>query len=176
MKRIIIPNEEHVLFSALWPLYESAFPYAERRSLEEQRLIFAHTHYRLEAWAEENRLFGFIGWWQCDAWRFAEHYAIAPEARSSGYGSRFLQEWMKESDDPVVLEIEPEIDDITRRRRVFYHRLGFRYNAGIDYYQLPFHRELQPLKLWLLTWPDDMQENDFQKFYQKLKTEIMPSF
>ncbi len=176
MNRISITGNTHAKFPEVWELYLSAFPYPEQRSPEDMVRVCAHKDYHLEAWVEGEELLGFIEWWHCGNLRFIEHYAIHPNHRSSGYGSRFLQEWLNASELPVLLEIEPVIDDITRRRQIFYHRLGFKDNPDIDYWLPPYHIELQVINLWVMTYPGFLTEADYALFKQKLVREIMPSF
>jgi GNAT superfamily N-acetyltransferase len=142
--------------------------------LDEQIRIFSNPDYFLEVWAEKEALTGFIGWWNCGDLRYAEHYAIHPNCRSAGYGSRFLSEWMAESEIPVLLEIEPVVDGITQRRQNFYTRLGFKDN-GIVHYQPPYHKETGAVKLWLMSYPQTVSKEDYEKFQLKQKIEIMPS-
>jgi ribosomal protein S18 acetylase RimI-like enzyme len=171
----IIKSEDDPYFPAFREMYESSFPLSERRSPEDRRRLFSKEAYTLEAWAEGGRLVGFLGWWDCGDLRFVEHFAIHPACRSRGYGSRFLSEWMRESDVPVLLEIEPATDETTRRRQRFYHRLGFKDN-DIVHYQPPYHRETQSVHLWLMSFPQPLTQASYEKFKRIQQTEIMPSF
>lgn len=175
MKKIIINTTSHPFFPAFWEIYEPSFPLCERRSLEDQELIFSNETYHLEAWIEADRLYGFIGWWDCPGLRYVEHYAVHPEYRSSGYGSVFLSEWIKESDIPVLLEIEPVTDDISRRRQSFYKRLGLKEN-DIRHWHPPYHRGMDRVELWLMSYPDPIQKDTYNMFIQKQRTEIIPPF
>ncbi len=176
MNRISISGNDHFLFQAVWHLYTSAFPYAEQREPEDLPRVFAHPDYHLEAWVEDGQLLGFIEWWHCGGLRFIEHYAISPDVRSSGYGSRFLREWIAGDNLPVLLEIEPAADEITCRRQAFYHRLGFKDNPAVDYWLPSYHKGMGPINLWIMTYPDFVQQSDYYLFCKKLIKEIMPSW
>ncbi len=173
MQRIHIQSVDCPSFLSLWKIYEFSFPLSERRSLDDQIRIFSNETYRLEAWIENEQVVGFIGWWICDGLRFVEHYAIAPEHRSSGYGSSFLKGWMQENDTPVVLEIEPVTDETTLRRHKFYSGLGMKDNY-IKHFQPPYHKETGPVELWLMSYPGTISGDTYRKFYQKQCKEIMP--
>jgi ribosomal protein S18 acetylase RimI-like enzyme len=175
METIRIRNEKDVFFPAFWKIYESAFPFCERRSLEEQNRIFSNETYFLNIWLENEILLGLIGWWDCGDLRFIEHYAVHPDYRSRGYGSRLLSGWIKQNSLPVLLEIEPPIDELSRRRQLFYRKLGFRDNA-VKHYQPPYHKEEKTLKLWLMSYPHEISSIVYEKFYFKQRTEIMPQF
>ncbi|MDR2041973.1 MAG: GNAT family N-acetyltransferase [Tannerella sp.] len=175
MTRTVIASESDPYFPAFCEMYESSFPLSERRSPEDQRRLFSNRAYRLEAWVEGDRLAGFLGWWAGGDWRFVEHFAVHPDCRSAGYGSRFLSGWMRESDLPVLLEIEPVTDETTRRRQRFYHRLGFQDNE-IVHYQPPYHRETPSVRLWIMSFPQPLTPSSYEKFKRVQQTEIMPSF
>jgi hypothetical protein len=52
-------------FQTFWEIYEPAFPFCERRSLEEQIRIFSNETYFLDVWIENETVQEFIGWWNC---------------------------------------------------------------------------------------------------------------
>ncbi len=172
MNRITINSITHPLFEAFWELYEPAFPLCERRTKESYARVFTNPDFHLEMWVECGRIHGLIGWWECPGVRFAEHYAIHPDLHSSGYGSRFLKEWMAESATPVLLEIEPPVDEITNRRLNFYKRLGFHEN-NIYHLQPPYHAGMGPLHLEILSYPQVISGATYQAFVHKQRTEIM---
>jgi ribosomal protein S18 acetylase RimI-like enzyme len=170
---IQIKNEKDLFFQAFWEIYEGAFPFCERRSLEEQVCIFANETYCLNAWIKNETILGFIGWWSCEDLRFVEHYAIHPAYRSKGFGSLFLSEWIDQNTTPVLLEIEPALDELSQKRQRFYQKLGFKDNA-IKHYQPPYHKGEKSLRLWLMSYPDKISASCYERFYLKQQTEIMP--
>lgn len=175
MEKIKIESVENEFFPAFWEIYEPSFPLCERRSLEDQIRIFDIDYYHLEAWIEKGKLLGFIGWWNLNTCRYVEHYAIHPKARSEGYGSKFLKEWMDSDDKLVLLEIEPVEDEITQRRQTFYHRLGF-IDSPIRHWHPPYHQGMDNVDLWLLTYPGNLKEEVYQQFLKKQKDIIIPPF
>jgi hypothetical protein len=70
------------------------------------------------------------------------------------------------------LEIEPIVDEITQRRHNFYRKLGFKDNP-IVHYQPPYHKNTQAVKLWLMSYPQPVSKEDYDKFYLKQQTEII---
>lgn len=173
MERIIITSIAHPMFSSFWSIYETAFPLCERRSLEDQVRIFLLPDYRLEAWVKNNDLLGFIGWWKSSGIRYVEHYAIHPEHRSEGYGSRFLSEWINDDHSPVLLEIEPAVDELSKRREAFYQRLGF-IGSDIRHWHPPYHKGMDNVHLWLMSYPASISEKDYEAFVLKQQSEIIP--
>lgn len=175
MKRIKIQSTESEFFSSFWEIYESAFPLCERRSLEDQIRIFNIDYYHLEAWVDGKQLLGFIGWWDSDDLRYVEHYAIHPDFRSKGYGSKFLSEFMEDEKKLVLLEIEPVVDEISQRRQNFYHKLGF-IDSPINHWHPPYHQGMGKVDLWLLTYPTSLEDGVYQRFHKTQKEIIIPPF
>jgi ribosomal protein S18 acetylase RimI-like enzyme len=173
MRTIRIKNEKDLFFQAFWEIYKSAFPFCERRSLEEQIRIFTNRTYFLDVWTKNETVLGFIGWWNCVELRFVEHYAIHQAYRSQGYGSLFLSEWINQNALPVLLEIEPAIDETSQKRQQFYRKLGFKDNT-IKHYQPAYREGEKFLKLWLMSYPHEISTSCYRKFYLKQKMEIMP--
>jgi GNAT superfamily N-acetyltransferase len=143
--------------------------------LEEQIHIFTNDTSFLDVWIETKTLLGFIGWRDCGELRFVEHYAIHPAYHSQGYGSLFLSGWINQSSLPVLLEIEPAVNETSRRRQQFYRKLGFRDNA-VKHYQPPYHKGEKSMNLWLMSYPHEISTNCYEKFCFKQRTEIMPRF
>ncbi|MDR1356690.1 MAG: GNAT family N-acetyltransferase [Tannerellaceae bacterium] len=175
MEVIRIRSGKDSFFPAFWEIYEQAFPLCERRDLGEQVRVLGDEAYALEAWTGDGGVIGFIGWWDCGDLRYVEHYAIHPSCRSHGYGSRFLKEWISQSALPVLLEIEPVTDGLTLGRQRFYHKSGFVDNT-VRHLQPPYHEGDAPLELWLMSYPDTVPADAYERFYSKLKMEIMPQF
>ena len=164
-----------LLFDEIWLMYCETFPYEERRSLHEQQRIMRSKKYTLLAWTKNGKLLGFLGFWDYEGFCFVEHLAIHPDFRSQGYGTRMFRSWMEGTNKQIILEIEPVIDRITQRRYLFYTSLGFRKNP-FAHAQLPFHAELKPLPLELLSFPDIISPQCFQAVEDALTKEIMPCF
>ncbi len=173
IERITINSVQHPLFPSIWEIYETSFPLCERRILEDQIRIFANNTYHLQAWVENKDVKGIIGEWNCDGLRFVEHYAISSQYRSMGYGSIFLSEWIADNNLPVLLEIEPVVDEITQRRQNFYMNLGFIRN-NIKHVQPAYHKETNPVELWIMSYPRLIAAEEYRMFYQKQCFEIMP--
>ena len=61
-------------------------------------------------------------YWETPDFRYIEHFCILPALRGQRYGSRALS--MLPNDRPVILEIDPPVDEIAIRRKAFYERCG----------------------------------------------------
>lgn len=181
-------------FPIVWEVYESAFPESERRSLPAQLEVFRQPNYRLDAWFDawfdadavphakhgarpdirgdgRDAFIGFMGWWEYDDFRYIEHIAIAPQARSGGKGSTLLQSWMDNAQTPVVLEIDPVVDEVSQRRLHFYQRLGFVEN-DVEHQQPHFQGGSEMVPLRVLSFPALMSGEQVEAFMRALHNDV----
>lgn len=129
---------EHL--SRLMSLYESAFPPEERRPTAE--MPPADPAFRFYAIGDR----GLLTAWEFPGVTYVEHFAVFPEARGNGIGSRTLAEL----GGPVILEVEPpEQSEEARKRVAFYERNGFRL-LDVDYMQPAYAPGLPSIPLRLM--------------------------
>lgn len=138
-------------WTALQDIYRTSFPIEEQRPVESmERLLAQDTPYRISALLDENgALLGLLTSWEFETFVYIEHFAITPTLRSSGYGAMALKTFMQSLSLPLILEVEPPTDDITRRRIQFYQRNGlilYEYN----YFQPPYTSEQKGVVLKLM--------------------------
>lgn len=118
----------------LMDLYESAFPPDERRPREQ--MPPADPAFRLWAVGDD----GLLTTWHFDGYTYVEHFAVFPDRRGGGIGSRALAA----IEGPVILEVEPpESGEMARRRIDFYRRNGFRLE-DLKYIQPPYSPASSP--------------------------------
>lgn len=119
-------------------LWLAAFPENERADADvlEKRLTFEPD---FRAWAiRRGREFaGVFFWWDFETFAFCEHFAVVPSLRDRGLGSKFLNLARSTLSVPLILEIEPLLTDLARRRLNFYRRAGFEI-IDRDYAQPPY--------------------------------------
>ena len=119
--RIIAPGDPG--FDWLYDLYMQSFPVHEQRLRERQEGVLGHPEYHCDLLCQGETRVGLLMWWAGPGFRYVEHFAIAPQLRGQSWGSRALREFLAEG-DPVVLEIDPPEDPVSRRRKGFYEGLG----------------------------------------------------
>ena len=152
-------------FEEFWQIYAENFPLYERRDYKQQVAIPSKPGYELDICILENALSGFISYWKSDEFIFIEHLAIAPDFRTKGFGSALLKPFCESQTVPVILEIEPPLDQITIRRLRFYESLGFVTNSHI-HFQPPFHVGDDSLSLNILSYPDSINSDFYNRFLQ----------
>lgn len=158
------------LFAAAMALCEEAFPAVERRDGDEQARVMRKSDYHFDVMTEDDAFVGIVLYWETADFLFLEHLATLPDLRGKGYGAAALSR-LKEKGKPVILEIEPPIDALTRRRRAFYERCGFVMN---DHYHLQtkFRPDDGDLELKILSYPRAVTVEEYRNFYAYLDREV----
>ncbi len=145
-------------FCACWQLYEAAFPYAERRSLDCQRAAMANAAFHCLRLEQGGVFAGILFCWMSPAFIYVEHLAISPEMRGQGIGHQAL-ELICGQGIPIILEIEPVDDAATERRWRFYRSAGF-HRLPYHHLQPLYHNGDTPMVLELLSYPHAMSEDE----------------
>ena len=151
-----IQSIDNPLFAPFWSLMEQSFPLWERRAKAEQLLLLRQPDYHCEALLHDGQFAGLLCWWQLAQTAYLEHLAILPALRGQSLGGQAVG--LLQSVCPsIVLEIDPPVDSISRRRLGFYQRLGF-IASDYDYRQPAYRVGMDNVPLRLLSWPQALTE------------------
>ena len=112
------------IFAPAMALYAASFPQHEQRLEPSQRRIMAHEQYHFGILHDKEGFAGLALFWDAGAYLYVEHLCISPARRGQGLGTAAL-DLLAEAGKPVILEIDPPVDEISRRRQAFYERAGF---------------------------------------------------
>ncbi|MGM9800858.1 MAG: GNAT family N-acetyltransferase [Candidatus Limisoma sp.] len=166
VKNIIIDNIRN--------LYESAFPRDERRDFEDFKSLLAapKSHFSVYAFFEDDVFAGFASCWRWDGFCYLEHFAVEERMRNGGRGARYLSELVRRMSLPMIIEVEPPEDDLSRRRIGFYERNGFRLAEGIDYVQPPYSPDRKSMRLMLMTYGDICLTGDEDDRILRIKADV----
>lgn len=143
-----ISSARHPLAAAWWQLYESAFPASERRDAAQHAAALRHPAFHCLHLADDRGMVGLLGYWLWDSLCYVEHFAVVPERRGQGLGHRVLAQIPQ----PVILEIEPVVDETTSRRLAFYKSCGYQ-QLPQPHVQLAYQAEQPNVPLVLLSCP-----------------------
>lgn len=135
-------------------LYESSFPFDERRPWEATRCLInqADETYNFMIIKQSGRPIGMAVIWRFELFDYCEYLAVVHSKRGVGIGSKVLKLLLAKRKTPLVLEVEPPSQDpMTIRRIEFYKRNGFTLHEAFEYRQPPYHAEGKPLRLMLMT-------------------------
>lgn len=151
-------------------LYLRAFPRDERRGEEEHNHILSKQTYHFDVLKEGEELLGIMLYWQTSSFIFLEHFAIMEGKRNLGLGGIAL-DLLKEKGQPIILEIEEPIDDITKRRAGFYSRNGFVITEH-EHIQAKLKVGDKDLHLKLLSYPYAISKKEYWDFISFMSMEI----
>ncbi len=136
-------------FEQVFEIMEKSFPEEEFRTKQSQYELLYLDYYNIKCVKnDENEVVGFISFFEFDRFVHIDHFAISPSMRNSGIGSKMLADFMKNTNKLIILEVEPPIDEISKRRINFYKRHGFVF-CNFDYIHPPIrpNTEAVPLKI-----------------------------
>ena len=163
-------DKNHKYFNKAFSLYETAFPFNERRDIIEQERVLRKQDYHFNVILDNEKFIGIALYWERENYIFLEHLATEIEERGKGCGAKTL-EILKQNNKTILLEIEVPVDEITNRRYGFYKRNGFILNP---YYhvQAKYHKGDSDLELKVLSYPQVLKEQDYKDFYAYMQKEI----
>lgn len=167
-----LKNSADPWFPAFNEIYRISFPIFEQRTESRQERAFACNRYHLDIGIENNRLIGFIGWWEFDDYLYIEHLAVHPEARGKKYGTLLLEQLKEKYARRIILEIDPVIDENSGRRLRFYRNLGF-FENPYSHIHPPYRPGYTPHSLTVLSSQRPITEQEYQKFYTDLANIVM---
>lgn len=154
-------------FEVFWRILCEAFPECEHRRRESHEALLKHPRYRLNFIREEERILGFWSLWDLGEFRYMEHLALDSSCRGKGYGSKVFEQVFQDAELPFILEVERPDTDKARRRIALYQRLGLHLNR-FDYHQPPLQPGCREIPMYLMSWPEPLDEAGFNGIRDKL--------
>lgn len=160
-------------FNEVYDIMKVSFPVEEIRTYAGQKNLLAREDYHLKTYVNNEKIVGFCAYYILDQFIYIEHLACLPTLRGRGIGTRLLKQVLNEVKDGqmVILEVEPEIDKITKRRIEFYEGLGFKLNE-YAHYQPPLRDNTDVVELKLMSYPLSLNEETHKKYRSILNEEI----
>lgn len=173
LQRITLPDDADM--PMLIKLYVAAFPPEERRTPEELlQTIRTCKRMYFNKIKKQGETVGFSIYWQFGDFVYLEHFAILPEKRGLGIGQQVLDRLAESLGGVRVLEVEPAIDALTRRRVAFYERNGFRV-VNRTYGQPPYGAPGDEFPLWIMCTAD-VDESTLQRYIRTIKENVYYAF
>ncbi len=169
LKRITLTS--HPMYHEALKLYQISFPVHEQREALSQEKILSDSEYHFNLIYDEDVFVGLILYWENEKVIYIEHFCILPEKRNKQYGQKSLALLM-EQHKTLLLEIDPPIDTISKRRKGFYERCGFVENPYFHIHP-PYHKRNEGHKLVIMTCPKEISKESFDNFTYYLKARVM---
>lgn len=161
----------HPLYGRAMELYRVSFPPHERREALSQERILADADYHFALACDGDTFVGLALFWETDGFVYVEHLCIVPELRGRRYGGQVL-ELLGQRGRVVILEIDPPVDDISRRRQGFYERSGFVVNP-YPHVHPPYHAGCAGHGLVVMSSPRAISAEEYAAFSDYLAGRVM---
>ena len=149
-------------FKQIYKIMEDSFPLCEFRTELGQLSLFENENYRVLGVRESERIIAIAAIWDLDGYIFIEHLATASDKRNGGLGARMLNEIISSSNKRVILEVEPPVDELTKRRVGFYERNSMHINP-YPYIQPSLSEGRDPVPLCIMTSHSGVGEDEYQR-------------
>lgn len=157
--------------SPICDLYINSFPENERRDLNSLNKLLESAPICLYEILHNNSFAGLITTWDFPKFLFVEHFAISTTHRGTGIGSKTINIVASNNNKPIVLEVEPPIDDISKKRVEFYNRCGLQLSE--EPYIQPSYDGVKPeVELRLMCTNISFLENNRKMIVKTLYTEV----
>ena len=89
--------------------------------------------------------------------------------RNRHYGQKILAAMQKQ---PLILDIDPPVDAIARRRKGFYERCGFVENP-YSHIHPPYHQGNAGHELIIMSSPQMLKSDEYERFRRYLQNTVM---
>lgn len=159
-----------------YELYESAFPASEKKPQAFLEELARQNKMEMLAVVEEGTFVGLVINMLGKNAAILDYFAISPERRSGGYGSRAIQKMLERFNErQYILEVEMQDSEAPnaeerRRRKIFYMRNGLK-STGVyvNVYQTDFELLTPDGILTFGQYVETLTEILGQDMVQKLK-------
>lgn len=155
-------DTSHSAYPFTEALWLAAFPPEERRDiLAQRRNVDRNARMRLLLIRNEERPIGLLTLWSLPLFFYCEHFALDTSLRGQGLGSVALRMLLQAIRQPLVLEVEPPVGKMEKKRVEFYQRQGLVLWKRTPYVQPPYHEGSVSLPLCLMATADLNERRDF---------------
>lgn len=163
MKIVRLTDINNPLYPVFKEVYNTSFPIFEQRTENQQMDAFGSESYRLDCYMDEDCFVGFIAYWVFTHYIYVEHFAIHPSLRGQGKGGFILSDVISRTDQRIVLEIDPVVDEVSAARLHFYRSYGFSENP-FSHIHPPYREGYSGHNLIVLTTGGQMTKAEYDQF------------
>lgn len=172
-----ITENSGVLYERAWGILYDSFPESERRQKSSFDKLLRHEK-RFHCMCEENAeallcYWDFTSESDCSPFVYVEYLAVAKALRGKGIGGELMGDFLESTNHHVVLEVEPPVCELTRKRVAFYESLGLRILP--DYYMQPSYGVVPGVELKLMVYkPKEKESADIliEQIVRKIHEEV----
>ena len=157
------------LYEKALQLYSISFPSHEQRESLSQEQVLQQDAYHFDVICDSGEFIGEILYWDIGSAFYIEHFCVLPAMRNKHYGQKILNAYQP---TPLILEIDPPVDELSIRRKGFYERCGFVANP---YYHIhpAYHRGNAGHELVIMSSPEMLKPDEYERFNHYLQDTVM---
>lgn len=172
MEKLILKDESNVFYPQFLSLYDSSFPKFERRSHGALIETFKQKEFTQEIYVENSKLLALLSYWTFEKFVFLEYIAVDASLRGTGIGSKILGAFLAQLNGKAcILEIDPPVDYISKKRLRFYEKLAFKQTPYKSVQTYLKHDSGQVLEI--LSYPQVLAASEYENFARILKSVIL---
>ena len=158
-------------FDLFFNILKNSIPENERRDYLSQKKLLFNCNYKPLVFKENNEVLAIMAAWEFKDFIFIEHLAVNDKLRGKGVGTELIKNYLNKHKKRVFLEVEPPNCNISKRRVLFYERLGFCLN-DFYYLQQPLNPGDSYLKLNIMSYPNYITEKEFDVYKKVIYKEV----
>lgn len=166
-----LTTTEDAIYAEAMALYHISFPFHEQREAASQARIMHHADYQFNLIYDEDTFVGLLLCWETDRFIYVEHFCILPAMRNKKYGQRALG-LLNQRGKTVILEIDPQVDEISLRRKAFYERGNYQANPFAHVHPA-YHAGCAGHPLVVMSCPKPLTEELYDEFAHYLGAVVM---
>lgn len=168
----VIPSNSN-LWDQVWRLYVESFPEHERRRISSHMRAAENPAFHTYIGVDNGNLQAILFYWTYDNNIYVEHVAVNPLLRGKNIGSTLMASFIEQNKNTgIILEIEPPIDEDTKRRLSFYEKLGFVFN-DVHYLHPSYCKKGPEHELKILSYPSAVSEEQLERFKEFMNTTVL---
>lgn len=162
---------EEEQFDEAYHIMQASFPQSELRPYQKMKELFINEKLFFYGIEIKNKLFAVIIVWEFKDFVFLENFAVLKNQRGKGLGSKSLADLKTLYDKKIVLEVEKPFDKASRKRISFYEKNGF-ILTDFGYMQPPLNEEINEVPLVMMSFPNPLNESEFEEMKQDIFKEV----
>ncbi len=164
-----ITQSDSPLYQKAIDLYKISFPFHEQREKPSQLQILQQDAYHFDIICDNGEFVGEILYWDIGGAFYIEHFCVLPSQRNKHYGQKILNVYQA---TPLILEIDPPVDEVSIRRKGFYERCGFVENPHRHIHP-PYHAGNHGHELVIMSSPRMLEADEYGCFNHYLQDTVM---
>lgn len=159
-------------FDEVYRLFEEAFVPAELRPYDKMKDLFEKKEFIVYIYQNDNRIIGGMITWEFDDYIFLENFAVDSSLRGQGIGGQILSDIKAIYDGRlIVLEVEPPVDELTKRRINFYQRHQWVLN-DYHYIQPKLREDADDVHLMFMSYPKTLSYQQCENIKNEITRKV----